>query len=101
MQVVRYYSSISECLENAKDLHERYKLIKEIKMALFTSTLKQVEGGNLEEMQFNDGQTIIRTRYQNTSQIEGIIRALNKELANIERKLYGSVIVCQDVNVRR
>lgn len=92
------YYTIKEYIDSGKNTAERIKLIDQLIDKLILSMLDSVEGrdSSVEELQMNDGQMIVRTRYRSTSDIEEGIKGLERIKQMYINRLNGHVFLLRN-----
>lgn len=88
---IEYYPAPYDYIKTAKTLKEKIKKIDDIIEALEDVLLKGALTADLEELQLNDGQTIIKTIYRNLDQINTAIDGLEARRNKLQYKLTGRI----------
>ena len=88
-----YYGDFADYLE-ANDIKlSRLEKIRQIKDALYDAMLRfSLKKPEVEEYHFNDGQTIIRTKYRSIAEMQNAIDALTKDEQRLINSNTGHVI---------
>jgi len=88
---IEYYDAPYTYIKTAATLTGQIQKIDEIIGVLLDTLLKGALTADLEELQLNDGQTIIKTIYRNLDQINSTIDGLTLYRNKLEFKIKGRV----------
>ena len=91
MSTPAIYDSAAIYIGSAADAAERIQRIQSVIYALEDVALKAAETGNFDEYSLDDGQTKIRTKYRDVSQIAAAISAFEKQKQKYINRLNGRI----------
>lgn len=95
---VIFYSNVAEYIESAASTKERILRIYAIIEALESAALKAAGTANLEDYNFDDGQSKISATYRSPKAISDAIDAYQKILIRLQSKLTGRTTIARDIN---
>lgn len=72
------FDSAAIFIRSSTSLHDKIAKIDLVIEALLDNALEQATKDNIKEYSLNDGQTIIRTEYNNSMQVEKSIQAFER-----------------------
>lgn len=97
------YVTFTQYVESATTTIDRIAKIDEIIDKLLLSNLDALIGGavpNVEEMQMNDGQMVVRTRFRSSTEINNVIKGLEQTKQRYINRLNGHVTVLRPMRKR-
>lgn len=84
-----YFDSTLIYMQSATSLKDKGQKICDLIDALYNNALANVGNSGLEEYMLNDGQTIIKQRFQNATEIHNAITLLERALQRVYNQLNG------------
>lgn len=99
--MAEYFNSPHDYLQTASNLTEKIKIIDSIIDAMYQSLSNSALNSNIEEYQFNDGQTIVKAVNRDPKSIQAAIEALEKQRNYYQSKIEGRMMRLEDHRVKR
>src|SRR5690606_12872530 len=96
------YVTFRQYVESATTTIDKITKIDEIIDKLLLSNLDALDGSvpNVEELQMNDGQMVVRTRFRSSTELNNVIKGLEQTKKRYMNKLNGHVTVLRPMRKR-
>ena len=87
--IYAYYETPGEFVDSATTLRDRRNKLNQLYDALLTTLLNNSHKAGIQEIQINDGQSIVKATYRNPSEIQTAMDNITKQINIIDHRLKG------------
>lgn len=93
--IYAYFSTPGEFIDSATTLKERRVKLNQLYDALLTTLINNSSKAGIQEMQINDGQSIVKATYRNPSEIQTAMDKITDQINIIDHRLKGRFVKLQ------